>query len=75
MWAHIILVVLCGSAVAFLVRFQVALFRELRGAPKQWRLVSTLRTDQSRPEEEPQIVLTFPVRAENSRVRQRKVGR
>jgi len=75
MWADIMLVVVCGGAVAFLVRFEVALFRELRGAPKQWKSVSILRTDQPRSDEEPQIVLTFPVRAENSRVRQRNVGR
>jgi len=75
MWAHIIIVVLCGGAVAFLVRFEVALFTELRGPPKRWRMVSVLRTNQPRLVEEPQIVLIFPDSVESTRVRRKKVGR
>jgi len=75
MLAHVIIVVLGGSAVAFLVRFEIALFRELRGTPKQWQMVSRLRLDQPRSDEQSPIFLTFTPHAGNIRVREKKVGR
>ena len=57
MLVHSVLVVVCASSVAFLTYFEIAMIRELRGTPKQWKMVSRLRIDY--PQADSKVVV-FP---------------
>jgi len=54
--AHVAIVVICASGVAFLTYFEIAMIRELRGKPRQWKMVSRLRIDNPQADN----VLVFP---------------
>ena len=57
MWAHVIIVGLSVASVTFLGYFEFAMARELRRSPKQWRMISRLRTNWSQDAVKQRIVV------------------
>ena len=73
MWAKIFFVALCGSGVIFLLYFELAMFRELRGTHKRPRLIYHPHTDPRSVDNEPRVI-KFPVALENNRKKQKRVA-
>ena len=72
-WARLFIVALGGSGVLFLLYFELALFRELRGTHKRRTLVSHLHTYHRSVVYEPRVI-EFPAPLENSRAKPERVA-
>lgn len=73
MLAHVMIIIFGASSVAFLIRFELAMARELRRTPKQWKFVSRLRIEEQRLDSNPRII-AFPQVIEHSRKQASKAG-